>query len=258
MARLSGKVAIITGAAQGQGEATAQLFAAEGAKVVLADLQDKGEAVARTIGHDAIFVRHDVSDGASWANIVARTTETFGTIDILVNNAAITYFNLIEQTPQADFERLFAINVMGAFLGMQSVLPVMRKAGRGSIVNISSVNGLRGTYGMSAYDATKWAVRGMTKSVALEMAQYGIRVNTVHPGAINTPMLNPSGKMTPEEMGKDFGIPFLRTGYPEEVGNASLFLASDEASYISGAEIAVDGAWSVGLMTNSLELDHIG
>ncbi|TNE40156.1 MAG: glucose 1-dehydrogenase [Sphingomonadales bacterium] len=258
MGRLQDKVAIITGAAQGQGEATARLFAAEGCKVVLTDIKEtKGTAVAADIGENALFVKHDVSDEASWAAVVDQAVTKFGTVDILVNNAAITFFNIIDDTTKSDLERLLAINVVGTYIGMKTVLPVMQKAGRGSVVNISSVNGLRGTYGMSAYDACKWAVRGMTKAVALEMAVQGIRVNSVHPGAIDTPMLNPTGEMTSVQMGKDFGIPFQRVGRPEEVANASLFLASDDASYISGAELAVDGAWTTGLMTNSQELDHV-
>lgn len=257
MGRLQGKVAIITGAAQGQGEATARLFAAEGCKVVLTDIKDaKGSAVAAELGDSAIFVKHDVSDDASWTAVVEQAVAKFGTVDILINNAAITYFNKIGDTNGSDLERLLKINVIGTFLGMKTVLPVMQKQGRGSIVNISSVNGLRGTFGMSAYDACKWGVRGMTKAIALEMAAQNIRVNSVHPGAIDTPMLNPTGEMTSEQMGKDFGIPFQRVGRPEEVANASLFLASDEASYISGAELAVDGAWTTGLMTNAQELDH--
>lgn len=258
MGRLQHKVAIITGAAQGQGEATARLFAAEGCKVVLTDVKEaKGSAVAAELGDNAIFVRHDISDETSWALVVNEAVAKFSTVDILVNNAAVTYFNKIGDTSKAALERLLQINVTGTYLGMKAVLPVMQKAGCGSIVNISSVNGLRGTFGMSAYDACKWAVRGMTKAIALEVAGEGIRVNSVHPGAINTPMLNPTGELTSEQMSKDFGIPFQRVGRPEEVANASLFLASDEASYISGAELAVDGAWTTGLMTNAQELDHV-
>lgn len=258
MERLKGKVAIITGAAQGQGEATARLFAGEGCKVVTTDLKESlVGTVVEQIGGEAVALKHDVSDAASWQAVVDRTVERFGKIDILVNNAAITFFNLIGDTSKEDLDKLLSVNVVGPYIGMKTVLPVMQKAGRGSIVNISSVNGLRGTYGMSAYDSCKWAVRGMSKAIALEMAAQNIRVNSVHPGAIDTPMLNSGGKMSSEQMGKDFQIPFQRVGRAEEVAAASLFLASDEASYISGAELAVDGAWTSGLMTNSQELDHV-
>jgi 3alpha(or 20beta)-hydroxysteroid dehydrogenase len=255
MGRLQDKVAIITGAARGQGEATARLFAAEGAKVVLTDLNDAdGLRVAREIGDAALFVKHDVADEASWAAVVSAAEARFGRVAVLINNAAITYYAKLMETSKADFERLLSINLVGTFLGMKAVLPSMQAAKRGSIVNISSVNGLRGTLGMPAYDAGKWAVRGMSKAVALEGASMGIRVNTVHPGAIDTPMLNPGNAMDLGKMSKAFGIAFGRVGRPEEVAHASLFLASDDASYISGAEIAVDGTWSAGLLTNVSEL----
>lgn len=255
MGRLQGKIAVITGAARGQGEATARLFAAEGAKVVLTDLNEtEGQQVARDIGDSALFVRHDVADEGSWAAVMEAAEGRFGPVGVLVNNAAITYYGKLLATSKADFERLLAINLIGTFLGMKAVLPSMQAAKRGAIVNISSVNGLRGTLGMAAYDAGKWAVRGMSKSVALEYAPLGIRINTVHPGAIDTPMLNPGNAMDLGQMAESFGIAFGRVGRPEEVAHASLFLASDDASYISGAELAVDGTWSAGLMTNYSEL----
>jgi len=255
MGRLQDKVAVITGAARGQGEATARLFAAEGAKVVLTDLNEsEGRQVARDIGGSALFVKHDVADEASWAAVVQAAEERLGGISVLVNNAAINYYGKLLDTSKADFERLLSINLIGTFLGMKAVLPGMQAAKRGSIVNISSVNGLRGTLGMPAYDAGKWAVRGMSKAVALECAALGIRVNTVHPGAIDTPMLNPGNAMDLGKMAKAFGIAFGRVGRPDEVAHASLFLASDDASYISGAELAVDGTWSAGLLTNYSEL----
>lgn len=255
MGRLQNKVAIVTGAARGQGEATARLFAAEGAHVVLTDvLQEEGDQVARDIGERAIFLDHNVSDEAAWATVVAATLERFGQIDVLVNNAAVSLFAPLMDTTKADFDRVLSINLLGCFLGMKAVVPTMQAAKRGSIVNISSVNGLRGTVGMSAYDAGKWAVRGMSKAVALELAPHGIRVNTVHPGAIDTPMLNPGKALDTSAMAKAFGIAFGRVGRPEEVAHASLFLASDDASYISGAELAVDGTWSAGLLTNITEL----
>jgi 3alpha(or 20beta)-hydroxysteroid dehydrogenase len=255
MQRLQDKVVIITGAARGQGEATARLFASEGARVVLTDvLAQEGQQAARDIGGSAVFLDHDVSSEEAWTRVVQDTVGRFGKIDVLVNNAAVTLFAPLMETSESDFDRVLSINLIGCFLGMKAVVPTMTTARRGSIVNISSVNGLRGTVGMSAYDAGKWAVRGMSKAVALELAPKGIRVNTVHPGAIDTPMLNPGGSPNLDKMAKDFGIAFGRVGRPEEVAHASLFLASDDASYVSGAELAVDGTWSAGLLTNITEL----
>lgn len=255
--RLQGKVAIITGAARGQGEATARLFAAEGATVILTDrLVDQGEAVAREIGGDARFCAHDVTDEAAWAAIVKETLAAHGKIDVLVNNAAITAFTPILDTSREDLDRILAINLVGPYLGIQAVVPAMARQKSGSIVNISSVNGLRGTVGMSAYDASKWGVRGISKALALELAPDGIRVNSVHPGAIDTPMLNPNGDLDSAQAAQEYGIAFGRIGRPIEVAHASLFLASDDASYVTGAELAVDGAWTSGLLVNSKKLDH--
>lgn len=258
MGRLQEKIAIITGAARGQGEATARLFAANGATVVLVDtLNDEGRAVARDIGNKAHFKHLDITCEQSWSMLVDAVIEDFGKIDVLVNNAAITWFGALAETSKADFEKVISINLVGCFLGMKAVVPHMLRQKSGSIVNISSVNGLRGTSGMSAYDASKWGVRGMTKSAALELGAQGIRVNSIHPGAIDTPMLNPNGDLDSKQMAQDFSIGFGRVGRPVEVAHASLFLASDDASYISGAELAVDGTWSTGLLVNSQSLDHI-
>lgn len=256
MKRLDNKVAIITGAARGQGEATARLFAEEGCAVVLTDLlEEEGKAVAASIGEKAKFVRHDVSSEADWQAVVETATAAFGKVDILVNNAAITFYNPIEETSLDQFQRLLSVNLVSQFLGIKAVLPAMKKARHGSIVNISSVNGLRGTTGMSIYDACKWGVRGMTKSVALEAAPYNVRINSVHPGAIDTPMLNPEALSDTGPLAKGLGIPFGRVGKPNEVAAATLFLATDEASYVSGAELAVDGAWTSGLNTNIEVMD---
>ena len=256
MNRLQNKIAIITGAGRGQGEATARLFASEGCTVILTDvLVNEGEAVAASIGEAATFLRQDVSDEGDWAAVVETAMARFGRVDVLVNNAAIAHFAPIEDTGKADLQRLLNVNVVGPFLGMQAVLPTMKAARRGSIVNISSVDGLRGTTGLSAYDACKWGVRGMTKAIALEAAPYGVRVNSVHPGAIDTPMLNPDGLADTTPIAVAMGIPFGRVGRSAEVAAASLFLASDEASYVSGAEVAVDGAWTAGLNTNITKID---
>ena len=247
MARLAGKVAIITGAAQGMGAATARLFAAEGAKVVLCDvIEDKGQETASEIGENAVFQKLDVRSEADWERVVADTVQRFGKLDILINNAAVVHFSPIEAMPAEDIERVLAINVMGTMLGAKYAARAMTEAGRGVIINISSVDGLRGCNGLSAYTASKWAVRGLSKSLAYELGPRGIRVCTVHPGGVNTQMGNPTG-LTGDAVNIGYErVPLQRIGEPEEIARASLFIASDDASYISGAELAVDGGWSAG------------
>ncbi|WP_156681313.1 glucose 1-dehydrogenase [Sphingomonas profundi] len=257
MARLEGKVAIVTGGARGQGEATARLFVREGASVIIADvLADAGQALASDLGGKAHFAALDVRDEEAWQQVVDDAMARFGPVNVLINNAAITFYSAVEETAKADLERVLAINLVGTFMGMKAVIPGMKAAGGGAIVNISSVNGLRGTAGMAAYDASKWGVRGISKAAALELAPWKIRVNSVHPGAIDTPMLNPDGALDSAQMARDYAIAYGRVGEPDEVGHASLFLASDDASYITGAELAVDGAWSSGLLVNSATLGH--
>lgn len=248
MARLAGKVAIISGAAQGMGAATARLFAAEGAKVVLGDvLIDKGEAVAAEIGENAVFVKLDVRDEGDWANVVRTATEKFGKLDILVNNAAVTHFGPAEDLLKADAERVLGINVIGTMMGVKHAVPALKANGRGVIVNISSVDGLRGCNGLTAYTASKWAVRGITKSYAFEYGPFGIRVVSVHPGGVNTTMGNPAGETADEVNSRHFRrVPLQRIGEPEEIARTTLFVCSDDASYITGAEIAVDGGWTAG------------
>lgn len=245
MKRLEGKVAIVTGAARGQGEATARLFAEHGATVILTDVLDAGQEVARDIGGTARFVTMDVRDEAAWAALVGEIEAEHGRIDALVNNAAIVEAGPMDELTLASFERMLGINVIGAWLGARAVMPIMRRRGAGSIVNVSSTSGLRGNANMTTYDASKWGVRGMSKAMAMELAPHNIRVNSVHPGAIDTPMLNPSHRET-REIAAELGLPMARVGLPIEVANASLFLVSDDASYISGAELAVDGAWTAG------------
>ena len=239
MDRLSGKVAIITGAAGGQGEAEARLFVAQGAKVVITDIQAQVGQVAAELGDDAIFLQQDVGDSQAWAEVVAETLRRFGKIDALVNNAAIFIPKPLIETSAAEMEQHFRVNQLGVFLGMQAVIEPMKAAGGGSIVNISSVSGLRNIPGQFAYAASKWAVRGMTGNAAAELARFGIRVNSVYPGLIDTPMLAGNTAETNARFARS--VPLGRMAQPGEVAEVVAFLVSDAASYVNGAEIAVDG-----------------
>ena len=243
--KLDGKVALISGAARGQGEAEAQLFAAEGAKVVIADVLDaEGEAVAKEIGDDALFVHLDVTSEDEWNAAIAATEERFGPITVLINNAGILKFESIEKTSAEDFRRLIDINLTGTFLGIKTVSQSMRKAGGGSIVNISSTGGLTGLPFVAAYVASKWGVRGLTKSAALDLGRRGIRVNSVHPGGIDTEMTRAAGDAGDSKYYQS--LPVSRMGTVEDVAKVVLFLASDDSSYCSGAEFAVDGGATCG------------
>lgn len=239
MNRLKGKIAIVTGAAQGMGAAHARAFLKEGAKVVLTDLNDeKGQALAAELGEDSLFIKHDVTSEADWARVIEATEAHFGLVDVLVNNAGITQSKSLLQTSLDEYRRIVEINQVSVFLGMKSVVPLMIKAGGGSIVNISSINGLVG--GAIGYTDSKFAVRGMTKAAALEYAAYNIRVNSVHPGVIETPMIMQGDtKSAVEAFAKH--IPLKRIAKPEEVSSLVLYLASDESSYSTGAEFVVDG-----------------
>lgn len=239
MGSLDGKVAIITGAARGQGEAEARLFVAEGARVMLTDVLSEGEAVAKALGDLAAFSMHDVSNAGDWERVVKNTTDRFGRLDILVNNAAIYRMRSLADTTDQDWDEITRVNQRGPFLGMRTVAPAMRKAGGGSIVNISSGAGLRGVRNMIAYATSKWALRGMTKCAALELAKDRIRVNSVHPGVIETPML----KHNPDALNQAMvrATPISRIGQPEDIARMVLYLASDAASFITGAEFSVDG-----------------
>ena len=240
MGRLEGKVAIISGASRGQGEAEARLFVREGAQVVIADvLDDQGEAVAKDVGENARFVHLDVTDEDAWADALAVTVDTFGRVDVLVNNAAVHHIVKIEDETVEGFERLFRVNLLGTFLGIRTCAPELRKTGRGSIVNISSAAGMVGFFGHGAYGASKWGVRGLTKTAAMELGPE-IRVNSVHPGPIETDML-PMGP--PDRFQR---LPLARTGKPEEVAELVLFLASDSSSYITGGEFPVDAGLIAG------------
>jgi 3alpha(or 20beta)-hydroxysteroid dehydrogenase len=242
MARLNDKVAVITGASRGMGSSHARLFAEHGAKLVLTDLNEHaGQALASEIGSNAVFVRHDVTKLAEWTGVVAKAKESFGGIDILVNNAGILGAmadtkNLTEE----DYMAVCAVNQHSVFFGMKAVVPAMLERGAGSIVNISSIAGMAANYGFPslAYVASKFAVRGMTKATAMEFGKNNIRVNSVHPGFIQTPMMV---EATDEVGGEALAqIPLGRIADPREVSNLVLFLASDESSYITGAEHLVD------------------
>lgn len=239
MARLAGKVAIITGAAQGMGATHARLFIKEGAKVVLTDLnEEKGQALAKELGTHAIFIKQNVTSEEDWQTVIETTEKHFGAIHVLVNNAGITMAKSILDTALDDYRRIVEINQVSVFLGMKAVIPAMKKAGVGSIINISSINGLVG--GAIGYTDTKFAVRGMSKAVALEVAADNIRVNSVHPGVIATPMIMQADtKAAVEAFAKS--IPQKRLAKPEEVSNLVLFLASDESSYSTGSEFVIDG-----------------
>lgn len=242
MARLEGKVAIITGSAQGMGAAHAKKFIEEGAKVVLTDLnEEKGNAFAAELGENAIFVKQNVANEEDWKNVVAKAEETFGPINVLVNNAGITMAKSITDTSVEDYRKIVEINQVSVFLGIKSVVSSMEKAGQGTIVNISSLNGLVG--GAVGYTDTKFAVRGITKAAALELAPKNIRVNSVHPGVIATPMVvQEDTKAAVEAFSKM--IPMGRVAEPEEVSNLVLYLASEESSYSTGSEFIVDGGMS--------------
>ncbi len=247
MGRLSGKVAIITGGARGMGAATSRLFAAEGAKVAIADvLDDAGAALAAEIGSAARFYRLDVTSEDAWAQIVGKVEADFGPVDVLVNNAGILLFKSLLETSLEDYERVLKVNLVGEFLGIKAVAPGMVARGKGSIVNISSVDGMKGANGLAAYASSKWGVRGLTRVAAMELGHRGVRVNSVHPGGVDTIMTNHDGGSR-DEVNQRFGnIPAQRVGGPEEIAAASLFLASDESSYMIGSEIVVDGGMVLG------------
>jgi 3alpha(or 20beta)-hydroxysteroid dehydrogenase len=243
-ARLSGKVAIVTGAARGQGAAEARLFAAEGAKVVLGDvLLDEVHAVADEIGDAATALRMDIREVGDWAAAI-EAAEAFGPLNVLVNNAAVVHFASIVDTTMEDWQRVIGVNQTGTFLGIQSAIAPMKRAGGGSIVNVSSIDGLQAKNGIIAYAASKWAIRGMTKVAALELGRHGIRVNSLHPGGVDTLMGNPAGMDNIDEFYRKYPIP--RAGRSEEIALLALFLASDESSYSTGSEFVADGGWGCG------------
>lgn len=239
MVRLSEKVAIITGGARGMGETHVRRFIEEGAKVVFTDINEElGEKLADELGSNAVFVKHDVTDKDGWTEVVEKTEAEFGPVNILVNNAGISMSKTIFEMTEEEYRRIIDINQVSVFLGIKAVLPSMQKAEGGSIINISSMNGLVG--GAPGYTDSKFAVRGLTKAVALQLGALGIRVNSVHPGVIETPMVSEGDAV---EQIKQFAaqIPMQRMAQAEEVTNMVLFLSSDEASYSTGSEFVIDG-----------------
>ncbi|WP_372748651.1 glucose 1-dehydrogenase [Litorivivens sp.] len=254
MGRLDGKVAIITGAARGMGETTARLFAKEGAQVVIGDVLDKeGQAVADSIGEQAHYLHLDVTSEADWQKAVALAS-SLGSYNVLVNNAAILYYAAITEATPDDYLKVIRVNQLGPYIGIRESFAAMKAAGGGSIINISSIDGLQSKNGLSAYSSTKWALRGLTKSAALEYGPHNIRVNTVHPGGVFTAMHAAGDKTEPNDDDNAFYVnhPLPRVGLPIEIANMSLYLASDDSSYSTGSEFIVDGGWNAGMRLDLL------
>jgi 3alpha(or 20beta)-hydroxysteroid dehydrogenase len=237
MGKLDGRVAIVTGGARGQGAAEGRLFAEEGATVYLTDvLADEGAKTAAEIG--ATFVEHDVRDPAQWTALVARVVAEHGRLDVLVNNAGILRWERMMETSLDTWNEIVAVNQTGMFLGMQAVTPQMIAQRSGGIVNISSVGGLSGSSQCFAYATTKWAVRGMTRGAAKELGPFGIKVNSIHPGIIDTPMM---GDHDLDSLASVIGVPLGRYAQADEVARLALWLVSDDNSYSTGAEFVIDG-----------------
>lgn len=241
--RLAGKVAIITGSASGIGAAAARIFAREGAKVCIADIDvEKGERVADSItesGGDAYFQYLDITSEDEWARATNEVVSRYGKLNILVNNAAIAHAATVEETTAEDWDRVMEVNAKGTFLGTKAAIPLMRKAGGGSIINTSSGAGLVGQSWAAAYNASKAAVHLLAKSTAIQYARDGIRANSIHPGAIDTQMLHQSEEQIGDS--EAFNRPMGRMGTPDELAYGILFLASDESSYMTGTELIIDG-----------------
>jgi 3alpha(or 20beta)-hydroxysteroid dehydrogenase len=243
--RLDGKVALITGGARGMGKSHARHFVAEGARVVIGDvLDDRGGHVAAGLGAaNCRYVHHDVTSEPDWAAAVTATLDAFGRLDVLVNNAGVLKFAPITDMPLADFRQVLEVNAVGCWLGMKAVIGPMTAAGGGSIVNISSIEGFTGAAGLSAYSASKFAVRGMTKAAASELGHLGIRVNSVHPGGVMTRMVLEQAGASGHADGANFlqSMPLARFAEPVEISRLVAYLASDDASYSTGSEFIADG-----------------
>lgn len=250
MSRLDGKVALITGGARGMGKAHVRRFVEEGATVVFGDvLADDGAKLAADIGAACRFVRMDVTSPQDWTTAVATAVDEFGTLDVLVNNAGIIKHKPIEEMTLEECRRVLDVNLVGQWLGVKAVIEPMKAAGGGAIVNVSSTEGFIGAAGLAAYSASKFGVRGLTKAAARELGKYGIRVNSIHPGAILTAMTtDPDVVAATADSAELFfrGLPLARMGKTREVTGAVVFLASDEAAYCTGSEILVDGGMITG------------
>lgn len=246
--RLDGKVAVITGAARGQGEAEVRRFVAEGARVVATDvIDDPGRALAAELGDGALYRHLDVTDPDDWNEVITATLERFDRIDILVNNAGIGITGALDELRLEDHHRLIDINLNGVYHGMRAVKGPMVAAGGGAIVNVSSIDGLVGVLGMTSYAASKFAVTGMTRAAAIELGPAGIRVNSIHPGVINSPMVQEAPPEVIARLDRLMSMqPIARMGEPHEVASLALFLASDEASYITGTQVVIDGGHLAG------------
>jgi len=241
MARVEGKVALISGGARGIGAADARLLVAEGARVVIADiLDDEGTTLAKELGPAAGYVHLDVRRYDQWQAAVEAATTSFGKLDVLVNNAGVVNGSTLQTFDHGQWQRILDVNLTGTFYGMQAAADAIIAAGGGSMINVSSIEGLRGTPWAHGYVASKWAVRGLTKSVALELAPYGVRVNSIHPGMIRTPLT----ENLPEDV---VPIPLGRMGRPIDIAHFVLFLASDESSFATGAEFVADGGTVQGI-----------
>ena len=240
MGQLDGKVAIITGAARGMGEAQVRLFVANGAKVVMTDILEAGAKVAAELGDAVVFVQHDVSNAAQWAKVLETALSRFGRLDILVNNGAVNISKPMLETTVEDVEKCFRVNAIGTMLGMQTCFKALKESGKGAIVNIVSAAGMHWTPNIFSYATSKWAARGMSGCAAAELGRHGIRVNSIHPGMIKTDML--MGSNPPEVIQRgEARVPLGRIGDVVEVAKVSMFLASDDASYLNGSEVVVDG-----------------
>jgi 3alpha(or 20beta)-hydroxysteroid dehydrogenase len=241
-ARLQGKIALITGGARGQGAAEARAFVAEGARVVIGDvLDDEGAQLAKDLGDAARFVHLDVTDESSWADAVRVAVDEFGALNVLVNNAGIMRLGPLDSQPTDDYRAVIEVNQFGCYFGMRAAIPALRAAGGGSIINTSSINGFIGLAGTTAYGASKFAVRGMTRTAALELGHHNIRVNAVCPGTIDTAMVSSPEFENVDKDAYFADQPVPRIGRPEEIAHMMVFLASDESSFCTGAEFVVDG-----------------
>ncbi|MEU9022173.1 glucose 1-dehydrogenase [Actinomadura sp. NPDC048394] len=251
MGQLDGKVALITGGARGMGKAHVKRFVAEGAKVVFGDvLEEEGGKLAAELGDDVRFVRMDVTSPDDWEHAVGTATSVFGALNVLVNNAGIIRYKTIEDMSLDEFRQIIDVNLMGQWLGVKSVTAAMRAAGGGSIVNVSSTEGFVGADGLAAYSASKFGVRGLTKSAARELGEYGIRVNSIHPGGIITPLFMQDDIIAAKADSADAlmkALPLGRMGKTKEVSGLIVYLASDDSSYCTGSEVLVDG----GLLTGA-------